>query len=126
MKDFRSWISSVTGDDSSNREIALTINMPVTTFHRKWKNDDFGPEDAIAIARAYNRSPIEALVAQGSLTVEEASRAERGYSIREFTTLELSQELLRRVESQTQNPDYIGIPMSKAAKQLKSNNQKKR
>ena len=46
-----------------------------------------------------------ALVILGSLTEEEASKAARGYSLSEYTTLELSQELLRRIQASAEVPD---------------------
>lgn len=97
MSAFTKWIEEISGGNMSNRELAKKVGMTVATFHRKWTEDAFVSDDAITIARAFGRSPIEALVILGSLTEEEASKAARGYSLSEYTTLELSQELLRRI-----------------------------
>lgn len=118
MAAFTEWISRVAGSNMSNREIAKKVGMTSATFHRKWAEEAFVADDAIVIARAFGRSPIEALVAQGSLTEDEAKKAERGYSLSEYTTLELSQELLRRIEKSTQTPEYLTKPIDEAAKEI--------
>ena len=111
-------VSEITGGNLSNREIAKRTGMTVATFNRKWAEDAFVADDAIAIARAFNRSPIEALVKLGSLTESEAKKAERGYSLSEYTTLELSQELLRRIQANAQTPEYLTKPIDQAAEDI--------
>ncbi|WP_417179941.1 hypothetical protein, partial [Alistipes putredinis] len=75
-------------------------------------------DDAIIIPRAFGRSPIEGLVQLGSLTEEEAKKAERGYSLSEYTTLELSQELLRRIQESAAASDYPNKPIDQAAEEI--------
>lgn len=118
MSNFTDWVSEIAGENMSNREIAKKVGMTVATFHRKWTEDAFISDDAIAIARAFGRSPIEGLVRLGSLTEEEAKKAERGYSLSEYTTLELSQELLRRIQASAATPDYLNKPVDQAAKEI--------
>ena len=114
MSAFTKWIEEISGGNMSNRELAKKVGMTVATFHRKWTEDAFVSDDAITIARAFGRSPIEALVILGSLTEEEASKAARGYSLSEYTTLELSQELLRRIQASAEVPDYLDKPVDEA------------
>jgi hypothetical protein len=118
MSAFTSWVSEIAGENMSNREIAKKAGMTAATFHRKWTEDAFVSDDAIVIARAFGRSPIEALVALGSLTEAEAKKAERGYSLSEYTTLELSQELLRRIQTSAETPEYLEKPVDEAAKEI--------
>ena len=108
MSAFTSWVSEIAGENMSNREIAKKVGMTAATFHRKWTEDAF----------AFGRSPIEALVALGSLTEAEAKKAERGYSLSEYTTLELSQELLRRIQTSAETPEYLEKPVDEAAKEI--------
>ena len=61
-------------------------------------------------SRAYGRNPIEALVEQGTLTPDEVHNA-GVHPIEEFTMLELSREMLRRVQQQAAVPDYLSEPM---------------
>lgn len=113
---FKEWVREI-AEDASNREIAMKSGIPMTTFHRKWTKDEFTAEDAVTIARAYGRSPIEALVEQGTLTPDEVRRA-GVHPIEEFTMLELSRELLRRVQQQTDTPDYVSAPIDESTKNI--------
>lgn len=118
MSAFTKWIEEISSGNMSNREIAKKVGMTSATFHRKWTEDAFISDDAIAIARAFDRSPIEALVVLGSLTEEEAQKAERGYSLSEYTTLELGQELLRRIQESAKVPAYLDKPADEAARDI--------
>ena len=62
---------------------------------------------------------IEALVEQGTLTPDEVHNA-GVHPIEEFTMLELSREMLRRVQQQAAVPDYLSEPMDGTSKK-KSN-----
>lgn len=64
-KSFKKWISENTGG-TSNRKISMKVGIPMTTFHCKWSKDEFTAEDAVTIARAYGRDPVEVLVEQGT------------------------------------------------------------
>lgn len=78
----------------------MKVGIPMTTFHRKWSKDEFTAEDAVTIARAYGRDPVEALVEQGTLTQSEVHNAGI-HTIEEFTTLELGREVFRRIQEQS-------------------------
>lgn len=106
---FEEWVQEI-AEGASNREIAMKAGIPMTTFHRKWAKGEFTAEDAVTIARAYGRNPIEALVEQGTLTPDEVHNA-GVHPIEEFTMLELSREMLRRVQQQAAVPDYLSEPM---------------
>lgn len=106
---FEEWVQEI-AEGASNREIAMKAGIPMTTFHRKWTKGEFTAEDAVTIARAYGRNPIEALVEQGTLTPDEVHNA-GVHPIEEFTMLELSREMLRRVQQQAAVPDYLSEPM---------------
>lgn len=122
---FEEWVQEI-AEGASNREIAMKAGIPMTTFHRKWTKGEFTAEDAVTIARAYGRNPIEALVEQGTLTPDEVHNA-GVHPIEEFTMLELSREMLelsremlRRVQQQASMPDYLSEPMDGTSKK-KSN-----
>ena len=108
---FEEWVQEI-ADGASNREIAMKCGIPVTTFHRKWTQGEFTAEDAVTIAREYDRNPIEALVEQGTLTPDEV-RTAGVHPIEEFTMLELSREMLRRVQQQAA-PGYLSESMDGA------------
>ena len=99
MSAFTKWIEEISSGNMSNRELAKKVGMTVATFHRKWTEDAFVSDDAITIARAFGK-------------------AARGYSLSEYTTLELSQELLRRIQASAEVPDYLDKPVDEAAKKI--------
>lgn len=114
-KSFEEWVQEI-AEGASNREIAMKAGIPMTTFHRKWTKGEFAAEDAVTIARAYGRNPIEALVEQGTLTPDDVRNA-GVHPIEEFTMLELSREILRRVQQQAA-PDYLDKPIDETAKDI--------
>ena len=80
-------------------EIAALAGIAQTGVSR-WLSGQSAPrvDSVIRLARNLGRSPIEALVAAGYLTAEEAGiRPDLHISIREFATDELLAEIRRRV-----------------------------
>lgn len=112
MAGFTQWVTSLAGDNASERGMARRVGINAATFHRKMAEDAFTPDDAVAIARAYHRSPIEALVILGTITSDEASKADRGYSIREYTDVELASELIRRAKMRAATNQLLDEPIS--------------
>lgn len=111
MTSFKQWVSTLAGDNASERGIARRAGINAATFHRKMAEDAFTPDDAVAIARAYHRSPIEALVVLGTITPDEAMKADRGYSIREYTDLELASEMTRRAAERADASQLLDKPV---------------
>ena len=97
---FEEWVQEI-AEGASNREIAMKAGIPMTTFHRKWTKGEFTAEDAVTIARAYGRNPIEALVEQGTLTPDEVHNA-GVHPIEEFTMLELAERVIRLTGSKSE------------------------
>ena len=58
MSAFTKWIEEISSGNMSNREIAKKVGMTSATIHRKRTEDPLISDDAIAIARAFDRSPI--------------------------------------------------------------------
>lgn len=89
-------------EPDSGRAVAARIGQSESTISR-WKNGTVVPEprQAVQFARAYERNPLEALIAAGYLTAEEAAspiEVPRALQLSEFSDLELAQEMVRRVE----------------------------
>lgn len=112
MNSFKQWVSDLAGENASERGIARRTGINAATFHRKMSEDAFTPDDAVAIARAYHRSPIEALVVLGTITPDEAMKADKGYSIREYTDLELAKEMTRRAVERGETSRTLDKPIS--------------
>lgn len=108
------YVRAVIGSDSG-RAVAQMIGQSESAISR-WKTGAVVPEprQAVAFARAYGRQPIEALIAAGYLTAEEAGRtdeAPRALQLRDFTDLELATEMLRRVEATPGEHDILTRPV---------------
>lgn len=112
MSGFKQWVTQLAGENASERGIARRTGINSATFHRKMAEDAFTPDDAVTIARAYHRSPIEALVKLGTITPEEAMKADKGYSLREYSNLELSEELVRRMREDAETAQLLDRPVS--------------
>jgi transcriptional regulator with XRE-family HTH domain len=94
------YLESITRGDSGAR-IALLAGIPESTISR-WRSGTYMPKPThvVAIARAYGVNPIEALVGAGLIEegdLDVADVAPRRLQLREFTDLELAQEMVRRV-----------------------------
>lgn len=86
------WLAAVT-HGASRRKIAETIGFPQSTFNRKVNQGHVESDAVIAIARAFGKSPVEALVKTGYLTAAEAS----GMTGAELSRLLSDQELVREM-----------------------------
>lgn len=108
------YVKAVSGDDSG-RTVAALIGQSESAISR-WKNGTVVPEprQAVAFARAYKRNPLEALVAAGYLSTEEAGQPvdpPRTLHLRDFSDLELAQEMVRRVDTEPRDHDVLTRPL---------------
>lgn len=97
------WSSYIdaTAGGALNNAIADRIGVDPATIGR-WRTGavDPKPRQVVAYARAFGLSPIQALIAAGYITHEEVdlpTGPPRAYSLDDFTTLELAEELTERV-----------------------------
>jgi transcriptional regulator with XRE-family HTH domain len=98
--DWQSYLREISTNQS---EIARAIGVHTATVSR-WFAGSSRPDatQVIAVARAYDRSPVLALVTAGYLTRDEVEKdvtLTPGMSLAEFTELEIAQELVRRIEA---------------------------
>jgi hypothetical protein len=108
------YVRAVTGADSG-RAVAQMIGQSESAISR-WKNGTVVPEprQAVAFARAYERNPLEALIAAGYLSDEEAAQPldpPRTLHLRDFTDLELATEMVRRVDTDPREHDVLTRPL---------------
>ncbi len=82
------------------REVAERVGVSeATVSHWRHGRRPPSPSDAVKVAKAFGRPPLEGLVAAGILTEDEA--ADPGVvrtGIGSFTSVEIAAELLRRAE----------------------------
>ncbi|WP_100813915.1 hypothetical protein [Microbacterium lacus] len=92
MTNTEDWLAVVTRGQSA-RQIATRASIPTATFARQLASDSVSAENAVAIAVAYDASPLQALVAIGLLTEKQASLP----TIRELLTSATDKELVDEV-----------------------------
>ena len=96
------YLQAIAGDDTG-RQIAQKTGNSESTVSR-WRSGAYLPEprQAVAVARIYARNPIEALIAAGYLTEDEAGisvETPRALQLRAFTDIELAREIVRRSDT---------------------------
>lgn len=94
---------SIITEGAVGARIAERAGMPESTISR-WLSgkSDPRPRQVVAVARAYNVSPLHALIAAGYLDqadVDLGATVPRKLQLRDFTELELAHEIVRRVEA---------------------------
>ena len=105
--DIRNWpafIKQVAGDDTNTR-IAQRSGVHVSTVGR-WRTGATVPDADVVIrfATGYNANPFDALVAAGIVSPEWVGleRVQPKSRVEDITSVDLAQELLRRVTEQEQ------------------------
>lgn len=88
-------------DNATNASISITTGIPAPTLSR-WFTGDYEPKprQVVQVAHAYKANPLSALVAAGYLDADEvdlAMVAPRRLQLREFTELEIAEEMVRRI-----------------------------
>lgn len=88
-------------DGASGAKIAHQTGIPASTISR-WLSGEFDPRprQVVEVARAYGVHPIPALIAADYLSAEDVDLSAitpRLLQLREFTELEIAQEMVRRI-----------------------------
>ncbi len=95
MNNSETWLRSVT--DEAEGTISKRIGVYQSTLSRQLRNDNLTPENVVAIARAYRRSPLDGLAAIGLVNQEDIARAAAGFGLPDATDEDLVAEVLRRI-----------------------------
>lgn len=100
LEQWSQYVRRITGK-STQMDIAAKTGIAQTNIGRWLRGAPGAPkvESVVALARAFNQPPVEALVAAGYLTAQEAGMKARNIrpSLRDFTEAELLDELRRRI-----------------------------
>ena len=92
-------------------EIALKAGIIKTTAWRQYNNAlGFSAENVILIARAYHKSPVEALVEFGYIRADEMTNGETVARLHDASNDELLQELARRLKENA-DADWVNSPI---------------
>lgn len=103
------WLDQVIGTDS-NRAAAEKAGIEQSSLLNRRKRCGVTAEDVIAIARAYNRPVVEALVATGFLTSNEAFDSNMRSTLAEASDANLANEILRRLQNGQAGPVLTESP----------------
>lgn len=103
----RQWVDRVSGG-ASLRAIARAIDAKHPTLSRQLSESALEPRYAVAIARAYNEDPLEALVICGLITREEIRRGQHTLELSKASDRDIANEILRRLEERgTENLEPV-------------------
>lgn len=92
-------------------EVALKAGIIKTTAWRQYNNAlGFSAENVILIARAYHKSPVEALVEFGYIRADEMAKGKTVARLRDASNDELLQELARRLKENA-DADWVNSPI---------------
>ena len=100
-----------TGQDDTIAEVALKAGIIKTTAWRQYNNAlGFSAENVILIARAYHKSPVEALVEFGYIRADEMATGKTVARLHDASNDELLQELARRLKENA-DADWVNSPI---------------
>lgn len=92
-------------------EVALKAGIIKTTAWRQYNNAlGFSAENVILIARAYHKSPVEALVEFGYIRADEMAKGKTVARLHDASNDELLQELARRLKENA-DADWVNSPI---------------
>lgn len=92
-------------------EVALKAGIIKTTAWRQYNNAlGFSAENVILIARAYHKSPVEALVEFGYIRADEMANGRTVARLHDASDDELLQELARRLKENA-DADWVNSPI---------------
>lgn len=104
------WFKETVQDDTI-AEVALKAGIIKTTAWRQYNNAlGFSAENVILIARAYHKSPIEALVEFGYIRADEMANGRTVARLHDASNDELLQELARRLKENA-DADWVNSPI---------------
>lgn len=104
------WFKETVQDDTI-AEVALKAGIIKTTAWRQYNNAlGFSAENVILIARAYHKSPVEALVEFGYIRADEMANGRTVARLHDASDDELLQELARRLKENA-DADWVNSPI---------------
>ncbi|UOQ58133.1 hypothetical protein MUN78_04605 [Leucobacter allii] len=96
MTEMNDWFAATAGSVSLN-EVSKRSGIPIASLHRYTQNGSFTAEAVVKIARAFDASIPDALVAQGIVTHSELSSLSISGTLADATDQQLLDEISRRL-----------------------------
>lgn len=110
--ELKAHIAQIT-NGASNRSIARAAGIEPTTLNRQL-DGDVKVQTLVAICRAYRAPLLQAFLAAGYITNDEAAAMSNGAALTQATDRELVEEMLRRVVDSEAHPE-LTEPVSQDA-----------
>lgn len=102
------WLEAHVGAQASGRKIADLIGRDNKTVSRWLKERPVRPDLVVPLARALDVDLLDALVAAGQITKEQAARQRTRGALSMASDLELAEELFSRASRGTATADIMG------------------
>lgn len=90
------WYKAAVGDASVNA-VAQRAGLVQTTLSRQVKAGQFSPETVVAVANAYGRDVLDALVVAGVITTEQIRSHGIQHALADASDAEIAAEVMRRM-----------------------------
>lgn len=99
------WYSRTVGDDSVLR-VANRAGLVHSTLNRQLKAEKLAPETLVAVADAYGRDALKALIIHGLINEGHVRRYARTMSLTSFSDREVADEVARRLVGVDEHPVF--------------------
>ena len=96
--DFMDWYYKTVGTDTVNA-VAENAQIQQSTLSRQLNNKRITAEIAIAVARGYKTSPLNALLALGAITEADIDAHFKHLQLSDYTDAEIVDEIARRLDT---------------------------
>lgn len=99
MTEHKEWFEKLT-QNASGRAAADLADISPATMNRQLARNDLSAETVIALARAYGRSPVRALLETGYLLPEETGMPSPEELLQSLTDQQVIADVARRIDSE--------------------------
>lgn len=96
MTQISEWFEAIAGGASLN-EVSKRSGIPIASLHRYVQNGGFTPESVVKIARAFDASIPDALIAHGVVTREDLESVSYSASLSDASDQQLLDEIASRL-----------------------------
>lgn len=103
--DAMTWYAKTTGTDTINA-VASKAGLIYTTLSRQLRAKNLSAETVVAIARAYGRDTLDALVAHGLITQDDLRRHGLHTTLSDATDAEIADEVWRRLSTGEDHAEF--------------------
>ena len=107
--DIQQWYVVTVGDDSEN-QVALRSGVVQRTLNRQLAAGRLSPETVVAVARAYGRDVLDALVTVGLITAQDIRNHGVRQALIDATDREIAELVYERLARGDDHPEFEDSP----------------